>query len=200
MFCKIFLVAALTVLSEMALAESIVPAREPVERLNAALIDVMKNAGRLGYQGRYKKLEPVIKDVFQFDAIAEIALGANWKKLDQTGQRTFVGTLTDLSIATYASEFDAYAGQTFRFDGTEAVKPDRVIVRYTMLRPDNDPVKFDYIVNQYGKKWRIINVIADGVSDLAIKKGQYKSVIEREGFDSLLAKLKQKIADYAKKK
>ncbi|MBL8528930.1 MAG: ABC transporter substrate-binding protein, partial [Burkholderiales bacterium] len=46
---------------------------------------------------------------------------------------------------------------------------------------------------------RIVNIVADGISDLALKRAQYTSIMEREGFDSLLAKLSQKIADYAKK-
>jgi phospholipid transport system substrate-binding protein len=40
--------------------------------------------------------------------------------------------------------------------------------------------------------------VVDGISDLALKKAQYTSVIDREGFDALLNKLTQKIADYAK--
>lgn len=199
MFRKMLLASILLVVSQIARPEVVAPAREPVEKLNAALIDVMKNAGRLGYQGRYKKLEPVIKDVFQFETVAQIALGAHWKKLDQNKQREFIAKLSELSVATYASQFDAYKGQAFRYESTEEVKPDRVIVRYTMTVPNDKPISFDYVVNQYGGRWRIINIIADGISDLALKKAQYTSIIDREGFDSLLAKLTQKIADYAKK-
>ena len=104
-----------------------------------------------------------------------------------------------MSIATYAAQFDAYDGQTFRYDSTEDTKPDRAIVRYTMLAPNGKPVKFDYIVNRHGARWQIVNIVVDGISDLALKKAQYTSVIDREGFDSLLAKLSQKVADYVKK-
>jgi phospholipid transport system substrate-binding protein len=54
------------------------------------------------------------------------------------------------------------------------------------------------VVNQFEGKWEIINIIVDGISDLALKKAQYTSVIDREGFDKLVAKLNQKVADYAK--
>jgi phospholipid transport system substrate-binding protein len=52
-------------------------------------------------------------------------------------------------------------------------------------------------VSELNGQWQIINIIVDGISDLALKKAQYTSVIDREGFDSLLNKLTQKIADYA---
>ena len=199
LFFKILLVSLLAAFSQMAIAESAVLAKQPVEKLNAALIDVMKNAGRLGYQGRYKKLEPVVKEVFQFEAIAQIALGAHWKKLDQSQKQTFIAKLTELSIATYAAQFNAYDGEAFHYDSTEDTKPDRAIVRYTMFGSNGRPIKFEYIVSRPADKWQIVNIVVDGISDLALKKAQYTSVIDREGFDSLLAKLTEKVSDYVRK-
>lgn len=66
-------------------------------------------------------------------------------------------------------------------------------------RSERQTIAFEYIVNRNGSQWRIVNIVVDGISDLALKKAQYTSVIEREGFDGLLAKLSQKISDYAKK-
>jgi len=68
-----------------------------------------------------------------------------------------------------------------------------------LTAPKEKPVKFVYILNQSGGQWAIINIIVDGISDLALKKAQYTSVIDREGFDSLMNKLTQKITDYASK-
>jgi phospholipid transport system substrate-binding protein len=167
----------------MALAERLMPPRQPVEKLNAALIEVMKNARRLGYAGRYKKLKPAVKEVFQFQfqAIAQVARVPYWNKLDEGQRQAFVAKLTDLSIATYASQLNAYEGQTFRYDDTEDTKPDRAIVRYAMLAPREDKaIKVEYIVNRSGPKWRIVNVAVDGISDLALKKSQYASIVDRK--------------------
>jgi phospholipid transport system substrate-binding protein len=180
-------------------AEQVEPQRQPVEALNASLIQVMKDAQRLGYEGRYKKLAPVVKDVFRFQTIAQAALGKYWGQLKPDERDAFVAKLTELSIATYASQFNAYDGQAFRYDATENTRADRSILRYTLLTAKGEPVKFDYIVSREGAKWQIVNIVADGVSDLALKRAQYTSIMEREGFASLLAKLSQKITDYAKK-
>lgn len=175
-------------------------ARAVVERLNAALIGVMKEAKQLGYQGRYKRLEPVVREVFQFEAVAQIALGSHWKTLTEEQKAEFVKTLTELSIATYAAQFNSYGGEQFKYESEQLLKPDRLVLRYQMIIPKENPVKFDYMVNQFDDKWKIINIIVDGISDLALKKAQYTSVIDREGFDKLMAKLAQKIADYASTK
>ena len=146
----------------------------------------MKDAKRLGYAGRYKKLEPVVQEVFQFRSHRPGRAGSRTGTSSiRVRRQAFVAKLTDLSIATYASQFNAYEGQTFRYDDTEATKPDRAIVRYTMLAPKEDKaVKFEYIVNRSGARWQIVNIVADGISDLALKKAQYTSIVEREGFDS----------------
>jgi phospholipid transport system substrate-binding protein len=37
--------------------------------------------------------------------------------------------------------------------------------------------------------WRIVNIIADGVSDLALKRAEYQRVFASGGLDGLLAEL-----------
>ncbi|MGH8549035.1 MAG: ABC transporter substrate-binding protein, partial [Methylococcales bacterium] len=104
-----------------------------------------------------------------------------------------------LSIATYAAQLNGYGGEQFRFDSDQNLKNDRLLLRYFLEAPGEQPIEFDYIVVLIGSKWKIINIIVDGISDLALKKAQYTSIIDREGFDSLLKKISQKITDYATK-
>lgn len=183
--------------SSRVFADALDDARKPVDRLNETLIAVMKGGKTLGYQGRYRKLEPVVKETFQFEAVSQIALGGHWKKLDRAQKTAFMEKLTDLSIATYAAQFKEYGGESFQFDSNQDLKNDRMLLRYNLTAPKEKPIKFEYIVGNLDGEWRIINIIVDGISDLALKKAQYTSVIDREGFDSLLNKLTQKIADYA---
>lgn len=202
MYLRMIGALALVLVSAMASAaeSGVEAAKAVVERLNAALIGVMKEAKQLGYQGRYKRLEPVVREVFQFEAVAQIALGSHWKTLTEEQKAKFVKTLTELSIATYAAQFNSYGGEQFKYESEQSLRPDRLVLRYQMIIPKENPVKFDYMVNQFDDKWKIINIIVDGISDLALKKAQYTSVIDREGFDKLMAKLAQKIADYASTK
>jgi phospholipid transport system substrate-binding protein len=198
MFLKVILGLLLVALTPFsAAADPVEEARKTVDKLNGALVEVMKNAKTLGYQGRYKKLEPVVKESFEFEAVSQIALGGHWKKLDTQQKKAFIGKLTDLSIATYAAQFNGYAGESFKFDSGQPSKNGRVLLRYFLNAPNEKPIKFEYDVSQLGGEWEIINIIVDGISDLALKRAQYTSVIDREGFDSLLNKLSQKIADYA---
>jgi phospholipid transport system substrate-binding protein len=55
----------------------------------------------------------------------------------------------------------------------------------------------DYILHRTEDQWRIINVIAEGVSDLALKRAEYAAFLKVKGFDALLMKLNEKIAQYS---
>lgn len=199
MFLKAIFGLLLVVLGPLsAWADIVEEARKPVDRLNETLLQSMKGGKQLGYQGRYKKLEPVVKDTFEFEAVSQIALGSHWKKLEVPQKGAFVEKLTDLSIATYAAQFKEFGGEAFKFDSSQDLKNGRLLLRYNLTAPKEKPIKFEYIVGDFKGQWQIINIIVDGISDLALKRAQYESVIDREGFDSLLKKLSQKIADYAK--
>jgi len=197
MYFQAIIAILLLCLAQFTVAEEASAARQTVDKLNATLIDVMKNAKQLGYKGRSAKLDPIIRETHEFDAIAQIALGSHWKDLNEEQKKSFVDKLTELSVATYAAQFNGYGGEEFKYESEQAMKANRVTLRYQLVVPKEKPVKFEYVLGQSSGQWAIINIVVDGISDLALKKAQYTSVIEREGFDSLLNKLGQKIIDYA---
>ena len=183
--------------AQFSVAEEQAGAKQTVDKLNAALIDTMRNAKHLGYKGRAAKLDPIVKETHEFNTIAQIALGSHWKNLSDEQKKAFVDKLTELSVATYAAQFNGYSGEEFKYESEQGMKANRITLRYELVAPKEKPVKFEYVLGQVNAQWVIINIVVDGISDLALKKAQYTSVIEREGFDSLLNKLSQKIIDYA---
>ncbi|BBL72175.1 ABC transporter substrate-binding protein [Methylogaea oryzae] len=195
---KLILAVLLLGTSCLAMGEENSGAREPVIKLDNALISAMKNAKSLGYEGRQKALSPVVLETHDFEAISKLAIGmTRWKALSDPEKAELVKKLTEYSIATYAAQFDSYAGEEFKFDSEEA-KGKFVTVRYNLTAPGEPVHKFEYVMNKAGDQWRIINIVVDGISDLATKRAQYEHIIEAEGFGKLLEKLSEKIADYAK--
>jgi phospholipid transport system substrate-binding protein len=55
----------------------------------------------------------------------------------------------------------------------------------------------DYLLKKTGDDWSIINIITNGVSDLALKRSEYVAVIQKSGFDVLLAELSVKIDKFS---
>ncbi|MGH8582913.1 MAG: ABC transporter substrate-binding protein [Gammaproteobacteria bacterium] len=167
-----------------------------VDKLHETLIGVMKRAGTLGYQGRYRTLAPVVNGSFDFPRIAEIVLGRNWKDLNPEQRNAFTDLFIKLSTATYAARFDDFDNEVFRHVSDQTLRGNQVLIKTEIVKADGEAVTLDYILQDKGGKWLIVNVIADGVSDLSLKRADYTAVLKGQGFDALVVKLKQKIAVY----
>lgn len=173
-------------------------AKQVVEEFQASLLDVMKQGKTLGYQGRYDKLYPAIIRSHDLTKIARIVVGKEWEILSPEQQTSLGDVFTKLSVASYAHNFKDYTGESFQFDSEEETSRGGVVVHTTLNIPNDKPVKFDYMLKEKTNGWSIINIIANGVSDLALKRSEYTSILQRQGFDALIAQISDKIASYSK--
>ncbi|WP_341327924.1 ABC transporter substrate-binding protein [Methylotuvimicrobium sp. KM2] len=179
-------------------AEDILSAREVVENFQAELIDVMKNGKELGYEGRFDQLEKPVSESHDLNMIARVVVGREWENMSSDQQEKFVEVFSRFSVAAYAHNFKEYSGESFKFESEEETGRGGVIVHTYLVIPDDKDVKFDYMLKKKGNSWRIINIIANGVSDLALRRSEYGSILKRDGYDVLIEKISEKIDFYSK--
>ncbi len=174
------------------------PAAQVIEQLHASLMDVMKRADALGYEGRRDQLTPVVGASFDFPFMARLALGRGWRALEEDDRKRWVAAFEDLSLSTYAARFDGWSGQ--RFETLEVVEADHGtrLVKTQLVLSDEEPVQLHYRMRDSGQGWRIIDVYLNGtVSEVAMRRSEFSSVFQRQGFDALLGRLQAKIDSYA---
>lgn len=162
------------------------------------LIAVMQQGEVLGFKGRYDKLEMAIIKSHDLTKIARIVVGKEWKNLSNEQKSTLTDVFSRLSVSAYAYNFKAFSGESFDYVSADETARGGVIIHTVFVLPDDKDVKFDYMLTRKGDNWRIINIIANGVSDLALKRSEYTSVLKRQGFEALIAKINEKIDNYAK--
>jgi phospholipid transport system substrate-binding protein len=169
-----------------------------IKTFNATLIESMKRSKELGYSGRYKLLEPVIKNSFALPYMARISLGRYWKTLNEEEQSLFLKTYTDWSIASYAGRFNDYSGE--KFEVVSESKPVKGIVTVisTLTQPKNEDVEFYYQLRNIEGTWHIVDIQISGVSQLALTRSQFVSVMGKKGFHELISILKNKISVYSR--
>lgn len=184
--------------SAFAQTESSASAKQIVDKFQSDLIAVMKEGKQLGYAGRYEKLKEAVINSHDLSKIARIVVGKEGEKLSEEQQQKLDEVFSKLSIASYAHNFKDYSGEAFVFDSEEQTTRGGVVIHSHLVIPDDKPVKFDYMLKEKGNSWRIINIIANGVSDLALKRSEYTTILQREGFDALIAKINEKIDTYSK--
>lgn len=143
-------------------------------------------------QDRYRALEPVIVKTHNLPYIAEFALRRQWPMLSPDERERYSAAFQRLSVMTYAARFGNVARDAFR--SIEAGAPDangRVQVKTAIKRDGQPDVTLEYLLQRDGEDWRIINIVADGVSDLALKRAEYQRVFSAGGIAGLIAELEQ---------
>jgi phospholipid transport system substrate-binding protein len=169
--------------------------QQVVNHLQESLIKSMREGGKLGYRGRFELLAKAVDQTHDLDFIARTTLGSNWTQLSAEQQRIFTDVFRKLSIGTYAGWFKSHEGERFEFIEQQDMPRDQVMVRTRFVQSGGEPpVRFDYVLRQTKDGWRIVNVLADGVSDLALKRVEYRAILQRDGFQALIDMLKDKIA------
>ena len=145
----------------------------------------MKQGKELGFKGRYDKLDVAVKKSHDLPKIARIVVGKQWEELSAEQQAKLEKVFSQLSISAYAHNFKEFTGESFTFISEEETGRGGVVIHTNLHIPSEKDVKFDYMMKKKDDGWRIINIIADGVSDLALKRSEYTSVLSKEGFDAL---------------
>lgn len=169
-----------------------------VQRFDDALLSVLKDGESLGYEGRFQRLQPVMQQTFDLDFMAEKALGAQWKSLRPADQARWKQLFGEFTVANYAANFDRFSGQRFDVLGEEPSVNDSKLVKTKVITPGADEVELTYRLQKGAQGWRIVDVYLKGtVSELALRRADYSSVLEREGFAALATVLRGKIADLA---
>ncbi len=173
--------------------------RAPVVALHEALLGIMREAATLGFEGRRARIAPVLERSFDLPFITRLVLGRHWSGLDAAARQRLVAAFSALTAATYAARFDGYAGERFEVLEERPLKRGRRLVRSVLIGGDGTRVRLDYVVREGAEGWRIVNVLADGVSELAIKRADYDKVMRSEGVDALIARIVAQTEGYARR-
>jgi len=164
-----------------------------VERFQGNLLAVMKEADTLGVKGRYDRLVVSIEKTFYLPLMIRIASGSYWKGANQTQRSRLISAFKRMSVSKVATLFDAYAGETFEAIGEKPGPQNTLLVKTRIVIPDKPSVNLTYVAKTIKERWRLIDVIVDdGISELSVRRSEYRRVLQNEGIDGLIAILNKK--------
>jgi phospholipid transport system substrate-binding protein len=157
------------------------------------LLTTMKNGPTLGQSGRYARLAPVVDRVFDVPSMTRLAIGPSWATLSPAQQQQLVEAFRHYVAATYADRFDSYSGQQLQVTGERPYNAD-VIVQTKIVKSDGDTTTLDYLMHENQGSWQISDVYLDGtISQLAIQRSEFYSILRREGVDGLVMAMNHKV-------
>ncbi len=165
-----------------------------IQSLYDALLDAMKQGAQLGFEGRYKKLEPVIHQVFDVATMCKIAMGGYWTTLSTDKKNAVLVAFDKYTVSTYASRFKAFNNQKFVVGTTRQVPNDRVLVESKLVKSDGEPIELNYLFRKNADGWRVIDVyLAGAISQLTQMRSEFSEPLQKGGVDALIQQLDQKV-------
>ncbi len=165
----------------------------PSERVQHTMNDVVGvlNDKGLTSAERRGRVSTIVDETFDFQAMSQVILAANWRKASTNQRARFVELFRELLENTYFSALDSYSGQTARL-GRERVKGKRAQVQ-TFVVTSSAEIPVSYKLRQKQDDWFVYDVVVDGVSLISNYRTSFRNLVKQKGMDGLLEQLQQKV-------
>lgn len=166
-----------------------------VQSFYDTLLETMKRGEELGFDGRYKKLEPIIHQTFDVPVMAKIAIGSGWTQFTPDEKARMLEAFDRYMVTTYAARFRSYKGQRFEVGQVKQPAEDRSLVETRVIRSNGEPIALNYLFRPASDgSWKIIDVYFSGaISEMARMRSDFSSTVTGGGAEALIAALDEKV-------
>ena len=174
------------------------PGTAAVKAANEKISTLLKQkpaAGSKEEKELASKVTTSVRDFLDIDELGKRAMADQWKKLTPAQQNEFLATLRALIEDNYVRGLRANIAYTVDYTGETTDKDGNVLVTTTInTKRKNRTLKIsvDYVLKKQGDKLKAYDVKTDGVGLVENYKTQFNKIIEKEGFNGLIARMKKK--------
>lgn len=166
----------------------------PIQQLDAALLAAMKAGQGTPFARRYATLEPVVDQAFDLPAVLALSVGPRWATMPDAQKSELTAAFKRYTVATYTANFNSYNGQSFKVSpSVRRLGNGEVIVDSSIVRSDGSTVQLDYIMRNGPHGWKAVDVLASGISRVAVQHSDFGALLSRGGAPALTAALQQKV-------
>lgn len=181
------------------LALAVLPAAaragEPTDQIRAAIekgISVVQDPklqGKGKAEERRARLREAVAPSFDFREMAKRSLGIHWKNRTPAEQQEFTRLYEQLLENSYAGKIESYHGEKILY-GRETVDPPYAVVRTRIVTGKGQEIPVNYLLLREGDRWKVYDVVIEGISLVNNYRSQFASILERSSFPELMRKLK----------
>ena len=156
------------------------------------ILDLLKQDD-MDKAARRSAMEVIIDERFDFRAMSQRTLATNWKKASDAEKQEFTDLFSQLIQSSYVGKLEAYTNETVEYV-TEKVKGRKALVE-TVIKTASADIPLNYKMYSKDGNWLVYDVIIEGVSLISNYRSSYQTIVKKEGFDGLMAKMKAKIEE-----
>lgn len=143
------------------------------------------------------KVTTSVRGFLDIDQLGKRAMVDNWAKLTRPQQDQFLSLLRALIEDSYVHGLRANLEYQIDYTGESTDKDGNVIVTTkinTKRKGRPYTLAIDYVLIKDGDKLRAWDVKTDGVGLVENYRSMFDKIIDKDGFDGLIAKMKKKQA------
>ena len=135
-------------------------------------------------------VDEIILPVVDHVTMSKRVLGKYWRRASNDQQKTFVTAFKQKVIRTYAGAFKAFNGETIQYEDSRINdKGNQALVKSQIVRIGAAPIRVDYKLYSRDGKWRVFDVVIEGVSLVKSFRDQVSLSIEQDGLAKAISKL-----------
>lgn len=139
------------------------------------------NAKNLGDAERTKRFSAIFREAFDVQLIGRFVLGQYWRRASEAERKEYQKLFADYVVLTYSDRFKGYQGVNFRVGQAKTVGDQEQLVPSEVIRPGGQPpIGVQWRVRDAGG-FKIVDVIAEGVSMLISQREEFGALIGRNG-------------------
>ena len=140
---------------------------------------------------RRKRIRVVANELFDWQETGKRALARYWQARTPQQRAEFSMLFADLIERSYVSKIETYSGEKILYTG-ESVDGDLATVTTKLVSKAGTEIPIDYRLQKEGDRWRIYDVLIEGVSLIGNYRTQFNRIIQQSGYDELIKKMKAK--------
>ena len=167
-----------------------------VQRLGDQTIDTLR-APYLTLDERRDQFRGLLSQGFDIPFIGRFVIGRYWRGATSEQRGDYMALYSEFFLNTYTSRLGESDGQTFVVTGARAANAKDVVVRSLLNRAGGQPFVTDWRVRNFNGRYRVIDVMVEGISLALTQRSEFASVARRGGLDGLLATLRARTANFS---
>ncbi len=132
-----------------------------------------------------RRFRTLIEEGFDIPAIGRFVLGRYWRRAKTQDRTAFLGTFEDLLVIRFLPLFSEYSGEKISIGLTRPFKnhPNFLSVSSKLLREQGEPIGVDWRVRKHDDSYKIVDIVAEGISIAVTLRSEYTSVLKQNGGD-----------------
>jgi phospholipid transport system substrate-binding protein len=140
--------------------------------------------------------EAELRPLLDVEGLARFVLGPEWERRPARDRAEFVALLGQLlAQRAFPKAARFFAEVKVEFRGVAAGPERTARVDTTVTSPDEGTVEVAYGLSRVDDRWRIADVVLDGVSLRVNLRATSRKVLESHGYDELVARMRRRLAE-----